>query len=264
MLLRLLFFSILFLLILVKAYSFSLKPKFLSKLYSNFSWNCAWRSAMTKYLNEGRVSYQLRQVFLGIWINIIRENPLHYLLGYFKVCSAQNVRGSVNAPRQLYSHFFDMRAICTVKWTSQNDLPTAGFLRCFRDPIQVPRIENRVPSISENYHRVPRIREIGSLQDHTGYLTFSSKKTDPQYYKNAKHIFINKHTESVCWCTLHTHMSPYCATQWTMYNHFSQLTMHTGRTCSFTGAKGANVMRSTHILLGSTGGSWSTYWASLR
>jgi len=37
-----------------------------------------------------------------------------------------------------------------------------GFLRRFRDPIRVPRIENRVP----------RIREIGSLQVHTGYLTF--------------------------------------------------------------------------------------------
>jgi len=34
-----------------------------------------------------------------------------------------------------------------------------GFLRCFRDPIRVPRIENRVPRISENDHRVPRIRE---------------------------------------------------------------------------------------------------------
>jgi len=32
-----------------------------------------------------------------------------------------------------------------------------GFLRCFRDPIRVPRIENRVPRIRENYHRVPRI-----------------------------------------------------------------------------------------------------------
>jgi len=30
--------------------------------------------------------------------------------------------------------------------------------------------------IRENYHRVPRIREIGSLQVHTGYLTFSLKK----------------------------------------------------------------------------------------
>jgi len=57
------------------------------------------------------------------------------------------------------------------------------FLRCFRDPIRVPRIENRVHRISENYHRVPkirenlvpRIREIGSLQVHTGYLTFSLK-----------------------------------------------------------------------------------------
>ena len=30
-----------------------------------------------------------------------------------------------------------------------------GFLRCFRGP----RIENRVPRIRENYHRIPKIRE---------------------------------------------------------------------------------------------------------
>jgi len=48
---------------------------------------------------------------------------------------------------------------------------------CFRDPIRVPRNENQVLKIRENYHRVPRIREIGSLQVHTGYLTFSLKKT---------------------------------------------------------------------------------------
>jgi len=47
---------------------------------------------------------------------------------------------------------------------------SSGFLRCFRDPIRVPRM-------SENYHRGPRIREIRSLQVHTGYLTFSLKKT---------------------------------------------------------------------------------------
>jgi len=35
-----------------------------------------------------------------------------------------------------------------------------GFLRCFRGPIRVPRIENRIP----------RIRDIGSLQRQTGYL----------------------------------------------------------------------------------------------
>jgi len=60
-----------------------------------------------------------------------------------------------------------------------------GFLRCFRDPIRVPRIESRVPRIRENYHQVPRIREnevpriteIGSLLVHTGYLTFSLKKS---------------------------------------------------------------------------------------
>jgi len=48
-----------------------------------------------------------------------------------------------------------------------------GFLRRFRDPIRVHRIgENvhRVPRIREN--RVPRIREIGSLQVHTGYQCF--------------------------------------------------------------------------------------------
>ena len=59
------------------------------------------------------------------------------------------------------------------------------FLRCFRDPIRVLRIEYRVPRIRVNHHRVPRmkeyrvprIREIGSLQVHIGYLTFSLKKT---------------------------------------------------------------------------------------
>jgi len=46
------------------------------------------------------------------------------------------------------------------------------------DPNRVPRIRenyHRVPKIREN--RIPRIREIGSLQIHTGYLTFSLKKT---------------------------------------------------------------------------------------
>jgi len=47
------------------------------------------------------------------------------------------------------------------------NITQAGILRCFRDPIRVPRIENRVR----------RIREIGSLRVHTGYLTFSLKKT---------------------------------------------------------------------------------------
>ena len=45
-----------------------------------------------------------------------------------------------------------------------------GFFKgVFWDPIRVPRI-------SENCHRVLRIRESGFLQDHTGYLTFSLKK----------------------------------------------------------------------------------------
>jgi len=63
---------------------------------------------------------------------------------------------------------------------------TRVFLRHFRDPIRVPRIENWDPRIRENYHRiprirenrVPRIREIGSLQVYTRYLTFSLKNPD--------------------------------------------------------------------------------------
>jgi len=64
-----------------------------------------------------------------------------------------------------------------------------GFFRCFRDPIRVPRIEYRVSRIGQNYHRVPRIpenrvpriREIGSLQVHTEYLTFSLKNLALNY-----------------------------------------------------------------------------------
>jgi len=51
------------------------------------------------------------------------------------------------------------------------------FSRRIRDPIRVPRIRenyHRVPTVREN--RVPRIREIGSLQIHTGFLTFCLKK----------------------------------------------------------------------------------------
>jgi len=75
---------------------------------------------------------------------------------------------------------------------------TPVFLRCFREPIRVPRIENRVPRIRENHHRVPRIkenrvpriREIGSLQVHMGYLTFSLKK--PALCKIYKHTRLAK------------------------------------------------------------------------
>jgi len=36
---------------------------------------------------------------------------------------------------------------------------TSVFSTCFRDPIRVHRIENRIPRIRENYQRVSRIRE---------------------------------------------------------------------------------------------------------
>jgi len=64
-----------------------------------------------------------------------------------------------------------------------------GFLRWFRDPIQVPRIENRVPRISENYHRVPRIREN---RIPTGLYLVSDifLKRTLIYNKNIKHCLI--------------------------------------------------------------------------
>ena len=49
-------------------------------------------------------------------------------------------------------------------WTEFWPISRRAFLRCLRDPS--PRVEIRVP----------RNREIGSLQAHTGYPTFSLKK----------------------------------------------------------------------------------------
>jgi len=54
---------------------------------------------------------------------------------------------------------------CNLLWKSNTALlGTSGglkqfFLSRFRDPIWVPRISNRVPKITENYHQVPEIRE---------------------------------------------------------------------------------------------------------
>jgi len=72
-----------------------------------------------------------------------------------------------------------LRAMETYEKQKNPYLLSVFFLRRFRDPI-----------------RVPRIREIGSLQVHTGYLTFSLKKTGynvvitaaPYFEKNYKYI----------------------------------------------------------------------------
>jgi len=69
------------------------------------------------------------------------------------------------------------------------------FLKCFRDPNGI----NRVLRIRENHHwvpiigenQVPRINEIGSLQVHTGYLTFSLKKTSYMDYYYVGKILLN-------------------------------------------------------------------------
>ena len=50
-----------------------------------------------------------------------------------------------------------------------------GFLSFFRDPIRVPENQRKlVPRIRDKW--VPRITEIGYLQVHIGYVTFSLKK----------------------------------------------------------------------------------------
>jgi len=67
-----------------------------------------------------------------------------------------------------------------------------GFLRCFRDPILVPRIGNRISRIRENYHRVPRIRWIGSLQIYAGYVTNSLAKPCFQSNRNRLHLCWNR------------------------------------------------------------------------
>jgi len=46
----------------------------------------------------------------------------------------------------------------------------------------------RVPRIRENYHQVLKIREIGSLQIHTGYLTLSLNKTLVKHEMNKTEI----------------------------------------------------------------------------
>jgi len=51
-----------------------------------------------------------------------------------------------------------------ILWFINQNNSETSFLRCFKDPIRVPRIENLVPRIRENYYRVPRIRKIGSLE----------------------------------------------------------------------------------------------------
>jgi len=92
--------------------------------------------------------------------------------------------------------YIDVYYACTIKQLCYADLVYILFFayyRFFKDPIRVPRIQNRVPRIRENYHRVLAIREIGSLNIHIGYLTFSLKKTWPI---TTFSLFINSNTKN--------------------------------------------------------------------
>ena len=78
--------------------------------------------------------------------------------------------------------------ITHVSWFKLNDKIYPGLF--LRGPNRVPRISNRVLRIREN--RVPKVREIGSLQVHTGYPIFSLN--NPAY--------IVKFLAFACWLDL--------------------------------------------------------------
>jgi len=81
----------------------------------------------------------------------------------------QSWNNSPKHEKQFYSIWYFKHA------TSAKCIIQAGIFKAFRDPIRVPRISNRIPKIRKN--RVARFIEIGSLQNQTGFLTFSLKKT---------------------------------------------------------------------------------------
>jgi len=100
-------------------------------------------------------------------VTIGRKVRFHHTLTFMR-----NQRGSSAAGTSRLHQEFGI--IDTSIATSH--ILTSGFLRRFRDAIRVPRIENRVYRFRQNHHRdprirenrVPRIREVGSLQVHTG------------------------------------------------------------------------------------------------
>jgi len=53
---------------------------------------------------------------------------------------------------------------CPIPWDVSNGIPIGIPFPWTSLPIRVPRIENRVPRIRENYHRVPESKKIGSLE----------------------------------------------------------------------------------------------------
>ena len=78
---------------------------------------------------------------------------------------------SASAQYKHWNHCIENFEFKIIKMKTGCRCTVPGFLRCFRDPIRVPRIENRIP----------RIGEIGSLQVDTGNVTFSLKKPGYTY-----------------------------------------------------------------------------------
>ena len=85
------------------------------------------------------------------------RNFVYFVLEILRIWGIQKSSSSLNFPLENNNR--------------DKNYTITSFLKRFRDPLRVPRIKKLVPRIREN--RVPRIRKIGSLQVHTGYLTFS-------------------------------------------------------------------------------------------
>jgi len=116
------------------------------------------------YIRRNSAVLEMQVCLVVLWLNFVYVFKPDIL----DICCTKNIHNSVNLQYHIYS------SSCY-----------SGFLRRFRDTIQVPRItENyhRVPKIRENRvsrireNQVSRIRDIGSLHIHTGHLTFSLKK----------------------------------------------------------------------------------------
>jgi len=69
----------------------------------------------------------------------------------------------IHSPRTVFLNSSPQTQMSPQKLWMSPQAPGQVFLRCFRDQIRVSRIENRVPRIRENYHRVSE--KIGSYCD---------------------------------------------------------------------------------------------------
>jgi len=77
------------------------------------------------------------------------------------------------------------------------------FSWCFRDPIRVHRIGNRVPKIRENYHRVPKIRNRVPTGPHRVPNIFLKNTLISHFTNNETMLATAKHIIGSFWVKLY-------------------------------------------------------------